>query len=362
MRNLLILVLLLLALSCSQQKGYEIEVALTGAEGVILLEQREGNRFVVKDSATIVDGKAILKGEVEFPEIYFLTLQSLNQRGLIFVENVKMKVTGHADSIRAIRIKGSPVNDEYQSLKTALDAQSDKGMALYQQYQMAMQQGDPDAPKIMEEVRAIFDEQEDMMVQFIRNNPKSWVNPVLLEQIQQGREPDELEELISALDPKIQDLPAIQSIMERIAQLKHVAIGKIAPDFVQNDPDGNPVRLSEVYPKNEYTLIDFWAAWCGPCRVENPNIVAIHNDFKDKGFGVFGVSLDRSREDWLKAIEDDKLDWPHVSDLQFWQNEAARLYSVSSIPASFLVDREGRIVAKNLRENALRQKVAELLQ
>jgi peroxiredoxin len=361
MKNLVIIGLLMLGFACTTEKGYKIEVELTGAEGVILLEQRDGNRFVVKDSATIVDGKAVLKGSVEIPEMYFLSLEGVNQRGLIFVENVKMKVTGNVDSIRFMNIKGSPVNDEYQSIKTELDADSERGMARYQEYQFAVQQGNPDAGKIMEEVREIFDQQEEKMVQFIQNNPKSWVNPVLLEQVQQGREPDELEKLIAGLDPMIQEVAGVKAISERVNKLKNVAVGKVAPDFQQNDPEGVPVKLSDVYAKNAYTLIDFWAAWCGPCRMENPNIVAVYNDYKDKGFGVFGVSLDRSREDWLKAIEDDKLAWPHVSDLKYWQNEAAALYSVNSIPASFLVDREGRIVAKNLREQALRDKIAELL-
>lgn len=361
MRNLFIAGLLVIGFACTQQKGYKIEVALEGAEGVILLEQREGNRFVVRDSARFADGKAILQGQVDFPEMHFLSLQGTNQRGLLFVENVKMKVTGHPDSLRFIKITGSPVNDEYSTIKAELDADSERGMALYQEYQLAVQQGNPDAGKIMDQVREIFDQQEEKMVQFIKNNPKSWVNPILVEQVQQGREPEELEALIQSLDPAVQAVPGIKAISERLVRLKAVAIGQIAPDFEQNDPDGNPVKLSEIYAKNAYTLIDFWAAWCGPCRMENPNIVAVYNDYKDKGFSVFGVSLDRSKEDWLKAIEDDKLTWDHVSDLQYWQNAAAALYSVNSIPASFLVDREGRIVAKNLRDEALRAKIAELL-
>lgn len=362
MRNLIVIGLLLLGFACTQQKGYKLEVALEGAEGLVLLEKRDGNRLVVRDSAIIVNGVAVLQGNVDFPEIHFISVQGINQKGMIFLENVKMKVSGHIDSLRFLRIEGSPVNDEHQSLKKELDADSERGMARYQEYQMAVQTGNPDAGKIMEEVRAIFDQQEEKMVQFISNNPKSWVNPILLEQVQQGREPDELEMLIASLDPAVQNVPGVQAISERLVKLKAVAIGQVAPDFVQNDPDGNPVRLSEVYVKNAYTLIDFWAAWCGPCRVENPNIVEVYNDFKDKGFSVFGVSLDRSKDDWLKAINDDKLTWAHVSDLQYWQNEAAALYSVNSIPASFLVDREGRIVAKNLRDEALREKIAELLQ
>jgi len=156
-------------------------------------------------------------------------------------------------------------------------------------------------------------------------------------------------------------VPAVITLKERIVKLRAVAIGQIAPDFVQNDKDGNPVKLSDIYSQNEYTLVDFWAAWCGPCRQENPNVVAVFNDYKGKGFGVFGVSLDQDRDRWLKAIEDDKLTWPHVSDLKFWQNEAATLYGISSIPANILVDKSGKIIARNLRAQGLRDKVAELL-
>jgi peroxiredoxin len=361
MRNILVIGLLLLGWSCSQQNGYKIEVAIDGANSLVLLEQREGGQFIVKDSARVENGKAVLEGTVEFPEVYYLNVDNQNQRGFLFVENARMKVTGHIDSLRNLKVTGSPVNDEYQAIKAVLDADSEKGMAKYQEYQMAVQQGDTNAAAIMAEVQAIFTEQENKMIDFIKNNPASYVVPMMLQQVQQSREPEELEGLISSLDPKVAATPAVTAISERLVKLRQVAVGMTAPDFVANDPDGNPIKLSEVYAQNEYTLIDFWAAWCGPCRMENPNVVAVFNDYKDKGFGVFGVSLDRTKEEWLKAIEDDKLTWPHVSDLKFWQSEPAALYSVNAIPANFLVDKQGKIVAKNLREQALRDKIAELL-
>ena len=153
--------------------------------------------------------------------------------------------------------------------------------------------------------------------------------------------------------------PQAKGFIGNIARIRGVMVGSEAPEIALNDTTGAAVSLSSL--RGKYVLIDFWASWCGPCRNENPNVVRMYNKFKDKGFAIYSVSLDKDRESWLRAIRNDNLTWTHVSDLKFWQSAAAQKYGVSAIPATFLVDKEGKIVAKNLRGDALEQKLADVL-
>ena len=172
---------------------------------------------------------------------------------------------------------------------------------------------------------------------------------------------NELEDFVNHFNIS-QDNEFSKLLNEYILQLKRVAVGQPYLDFTQETPEGTLLSLSELVGKSKLLLVDFWASWCGPCRGENPNVVEVYKEYHEKGFDILGVSLDMKKENWIKAIEDDGLIWHNVSDLKYWNNEAAQDYAISSIPSNLLIDENGIIIAKNLRGEDLRKKVEEILQ
>lgn len=168
-----------------------------------------------------------------------------------------------------------------------------------------------------------------------------------------------LEDLAERLEKENPSPKYAQAFISGIRRIKGISVGDIAPDFTLDAPDGTPVSLSSL--RGKYVLLDFWASWCGPCRRENPNVVRLYNQYKDKNFEIYGVSLDRDRDAWIKAIRDDGLTWVHGSDLKYWNSDVAVKYGVNGIPATYLLDTEGRVIAKNLRGQALERKLQEIL-
>ena len=362
MRNLLLIAVLFGFFACNHAPSYKIIVKLTSGEGKAYLSHRIKGEFIRLDSTDLKYGECKFRGPFKFPEVYYLSVSTNKDKLPFFIDNAEINITGSIDSLTTAKVTGSKVQDEYQAVQNKLDLLDKQGMAYFRQSKDAEKAGEKvKADSLMVLSEEVFDKIDTEQKDYIKANPASYVSPYLLSRVYYDMEADVLEGFINGLNPKIDSVPFIVTLKERVAKLKSVAVGQTAPDFTMNDLMGNPVKLSDIYSKNEYTLIDFWASWCGPCRRENPNVLATFNLYHTKGFGVFGVSLDSDKAKWAKAIIDDQLNWQHVSDLKGWKNQAAALYSVNSIPSNLLVDKTGKIIARNIREEKLRNTIAGLL-
>lgn len=363
MKKFLVFAIAILLFACSEkQPGFTIKVKLEGADGKVLLEKRENGAWSSIDTADVVNGVAVLKGSVEYPRECYLSVVGKRPKTMLFVENADMNVVGNADSLNMIKVSGSATQDEYKKLDDQINKVAEEYMSLYQDSRAAMAAGDTaKGLELRNKVQELYESIGVMQESYVKEHPASYVTPYILAGIQYEKDVDELDSLVNGLDPKLMTVQSVIDLKDHVEAMKKVAVGQIAPDFTQNDPDGNPVKFSDIYSKNEVTLLDFWASWCSPCRGENPNVVAVFNDYKDKGFTVFGVSLDRDKDSWLKAIDDDKLHWTQVSDLAYWQNEVAKQYAINSIPSNLLVDKTGKIIAKNKRGDELRETLSKML-
>ncbi len=351
--------------SCTTQPtkntSYSINVNIDGLEeGIVYLQKVIDNKLTKIDSA---DAKGVIefKGTIEYPEIYYFAIKDKRGNIPVFVDAANISVTGHIDSLRQLKISGSPAQDELNAFNESTKSFDEERMALIDKYRTASKENNEDLVKqIIEKVDAVQEQKNDFIYKYVLENKASIVAAQLAMQNNYYFELEQMETIATGFDPSIEQSPIVKDFKERVATLQAVAIGKKYLDFTMNNTEDVPVKFSSLL-KGGYTLVDFWAAWCGPCRGENPNVVAVYNDYKDKGFDVIGISLDKEKADWLKAIEDDKLTWDHVSDLQYWDNSAAKLYGVKGIPHSILLDKDGIIIAKNLRGEELRNKIAELL-
>jgi peroxiredoxin len=328
----------------------------------------------VKDSATVADGRFKFNGELDYPVLSGLYLHKdpyLDPAGIgagdfrrfyLTAENIGVTAP---DSLKNAKVIGSEVEDRIVDLKSMQTANDIEFKALEQQFAAL-----PTEKQKNELIRKEFADREKLLllnrlrigINFAHKYPNSYLSVICLSNSAATPElAQEVKTAFASLSEKNKNTPLAQDISTLLASSASVQVGNTSPEFEQKDVKGGTVKLSDF--RGKYVLLDFWASWCGPCRADNPNLIKAYQKFKKKGFEILGISLDNSSQKnaWLRAIEKDNLEWTQVSDLRGTDNAVAKLYGVLAIPANFLLDPSGKIIARDLRGDELQQKLNILL-
>jgi len=305
------------------------------------------------DTVEVKNGKFTWTAKMADPQkVYIMFPTGFEQ---FFAESGNIKITATPD-LKTFEVKGSKTQDESDAYAKSLKDLTDQEESLYGKY-----------GKVSKEEQAALEAKlNDLAMQkraranaYITTHPASDFSTSLVADRAMMGEYNDVNDIYQKLDASAQQSAQGQRIAIRLTVLKKSALGEKILDFTQNDTIGKPVQFASF--KGKYVLVDFWASWCGPCRGENPNVLKVYNEYKDKNFTVVGISLDDKADRWEKAIKEDNMPWTQLSDLKGWKNELAQYYGIQAIPSNLLVDPEGKIVAKDLRGEALHSKLAELL-
>ncbi len=322
--------------------GFLITGIVTGFKdgtSVSFLNEQTGRP---EKQSTIQNGKFIIKGKMDQPGFKGLIFENMQSLVPLFLDNSDIKITGDKSALDKMTISGSPSHEQFMEYTSAIKPYE----------KVFIPDAEPDTVA-MNKISNISEE-------FVRKYPSSYVSPLAIIRLYQVTENGiRTEQLFNLLPELVKATSMGNYINQQIQESKVNPIGSIVSEFSQTDTEGKAVSISSY--RGKYVLIDFWASWCRPCRMENPNVVAAYNKYKSKNFTVLGVSLDQTKDAWLNAIKADQLTWSHVSDLKGWGNAVAAKFQVKGIPQNFLVDPEGRIIAKNLRGPVLDNKLNAVL-
>lgn len=343
-------------------KGYTVTGTVEGAADgdTVYLQKAAGRTLTKLDSAVIKNGTFTFKGIQDTVANRYITYRFGTQDGLLmdfFLENGQINIALTRDSDSAT---GTPNNDAYQVVRGEVSQLSKELKALYESMADSTLTAEQREAKV-EEIGNLQDKTMEVTKKGIAANITNPVGIHLLKQNFYYMEVDELDPLMPQIPAEYDNDETIVKIKENVAKMKATAVGQKFTDFEMQTPDGQSVKLSDYAGKGKVVLVDFWASWCGPCRREMPNLVEAYKKYKNKKFEIVGVSLDRNAEDWKKGIEQLQITWPQMSDLKFWNCEGAKLYAVSSIPHTVLIDGEGTIIARGLHGEEIQEKLAELL-
>jgi peroxiredoxin len=338
-----------------------ISGTVSGADGkkIYLFDDADNNP---NDSTVLQNGKFsfTIKDKKEL-SVYALVLEGVDQPLLFVPEGGPQQLTLSADKFPvASALKANDNTKAMQEYQQQFQPLIQRAHALNQE--AAGISGDDEAAKeaFRKKAAAFSNDVVKVGKTFVKQHPKALASMwMLMNELRPRLELADFEAEFTSLDKSLQNGKYGQSVEQYIHRQKASGIGVMAEDFSQDDIDGKAVKLSSF--RGKYVLVDFWASWCGPCRAENPNVVKAYNKYKDKNFTILSVSLDEDKNRWLHAIKQDGLTWTHVSDLHGWSNEVAVQYNIRSIPSNFLVDPQGRIIARNLRGPALEDKLDEIL-